>query len=247
MQLAEAWELPPRELGLENNEVHLWLITVPTELDFLPAYRECLTEEERTRADRFHFPQDRARFTLGRGALRKLLMRYSATTEISLAANEYGKPHLLQPAGSLQFNVAHSGDLVLLGFTRGRAIGVDVEKFRPDFATADVAQRFFAPDEAMFLAALPQPERVHGFFNCWTRKEAYIKARGMGLSLPLSSFSVAFGSRESPALLRVEGDPSAPQRWMIRNLPTTDGYAAATAFEGRGCAITQFRWGTNPS
>src|SRR5688572_18210108 len=103
MQLAEAWELPPRELGLENNEVHLWLITVPTELDFLPDYRLCLTEEERIRADRFHFPQDRARFTLARGALRELLMRYCATTEIALGENEYGKPHLTQPASSLQF------------------------------------------------------------------------------------------------------------------------------------------------
>src|SRR5215207_7204242 len=118
MQLAEAWELPPRELGLEKNEVHLWLITVPTELDSLPSYRQCLTDEERTRADRFHFPLDRARFTLGRGALRKRLMRYSAITEIALAENEYGKPHLTQPASSLQFNVAHSGDLVLLGFAR---------------------------------------------------------------------------------------------------------------------------------
>jgi 4'-phosphopantetheinyl transferase len=247
MQLAEAWEPPPRELGLENNEIHLWLITVPTELDSLPGYRLSLTEEERTRADRFHFPEDRARFTLGRGVLRKLLMRYSAATEIALGENEYGKLHLTQPAGSLQFNVAHSGDLVLLGFSRGRALGVDVEKFRPDFATTDVAERFFAPDEATVLAALPQPERVAGFFSCWTRKEAYIKARGMGLSLPLHSFSVAFGSREVPALLRVEGDPSAPQRWTIMDLPTAEGYAAATAFEGRDCAVTQWRWGTNPS
>ena len=247
MQLAAAWGPPPRELRLEENQVHLWLIPISTELDFLPGYRARLTEEERERADRFHFPQDGARFTLGRSVLRMLLMRYAATTEISLGSNEYGKPHLVHPAGSLQFNVAHSGDLVLLGFARGRGIGVDVEKFRPDFATTDVAERFFAPDEATFLAALPQSERVHGFFNCWTRKEAYIKARGMGLSLPLSSFSVAFGSREAPALLRVEGDPSAPQRWMIKDLPTAEGYAAATAFEGRDCAVTQFRWGTNPS
>jgi len=247
MQLAEAWELPPRELGLENNQVHLWLITVPTELDSLHDYRLCLTEEERTRADRFHFPQDRARFTLGRGALRKLLMRYSGTTEISLAANEYGKPHLTQPASSLQFNVAHSGDLVLLGFSRGRPIGVDIERFRPDFATTDIAQRFFAPDEAVTLAALPQPDRVRGFFNCWTRKEAYIKARGLGLSLPLNSFSVAFASGAPAGLTRVAHDPAAPQRWTIMDLQTSQDYAAAAAFEGRDCAVRQWRWGTNPS
>lgn len=249
MQLAETWEPSPRELGLENDEVHLWLLTVPTQLDFLPNYRSRLTDNERERADRFHFAEDRARFTLGRGALRILLMRYSATTEISLGLNEYGKPHLIQPASSLQFNVAHSGDLVLLGFTRGRPIGVDIERLRPDFATTDVAQRFFAPDEAAALAALPQPDRVAGFFNCWTRKEAYIKARGMGLSLPLHSFSVAFASSAPAALMRDDNDPTAPNRWTIIDLQTSEGYAAAAAFEGRNCTVTQWRWGTgtNPS
>jgi 4'-phosphopantetheinyl transferase len=242
MHVAPAWQTPPRELQLHGNEVHLWLITLPTELDSLASYRSRLTDEERQRADRFHFPEDRARFTLGRAALRILVMRYSGTTDISLALNEYGKPYLAQPDISLQFNIAHSGDLVLLGFTRGRPIGVDVERVRPDFATTEIADRFFAPDEAALVAALPQPDRARGFFNCWTRKEAYIKARGMGLSLPLHSFSVVFTAGEPPALLRADNDPAAPQRWTILDLPTCENYGAATAFEGRNLSVSQFSW-----
>jgi len=242
MHIAPAWQTPPRELQLQENEVHLWLITLPTELDSLASCRSRLTDEERARADRFHFPEDRARFTLGRAALRILLRRYSGLADISIALNEYGKPHLAQPGTSLQFNVAHSGDLVLLGFTRGRPIGVDVERLRPDFATTEIADRFFGPDEATLVAALPEPDRARGFFNCWTRKESYIKARGMGLSLPLHSFSVVFTSGEPPSLLRVDNDPTAPQRWSILDLPTCDGYAAATAFEGRDLHVSQFQW-----
>jgi 4'-phosphopantetheinyl transferase len=242
MHVAPAWQTPPRELQLQDNEVHLGLMALPTQFESLPTYKSRLTDEERQRADRFHFPEDRARFTLGRAALRILLMRYSGLADISLALNEYGKPFLAQPGTSLQFNVAHSGDLVLLGFTRGRSIGVDVERLRPDFATTEIADRFFAPDEAAIVAALPEPERARGFFNCWTRKEAYIKARGLGLSLPLHSFSVTFTANESPALLRADNDPTAPQRWTIVDLPTCDGYAAATAFEARGLNVSSFLW-----
>ncbi len=247
MQVAESWKSPPRELELKSNEVDLWLITIPTAMDSLPDYRARLTDDERDRADRFHFAQDRARFTLGRAVLRQLLTRYLGHGNFSLAANHHGKPYLREPDQALEFNVAHSGDLVLLGFTRGRAIGVDVERMRPDFATTEIANRFFAPDEASIVAALPEPERVRGFFNCWTRKEAYIKARGLGLSLPLHSFSVAFAAGEAPALLRVDGDTGASQRWTIVDLPTCDGYAAATVFEGRNLNVGSFRWGTDPS
>jgi 4'-phosphopantetheinyl transferase len=120
MQLAESWKSPPRELELKPNEVHLWLVTVPTELDSLPTYRARLTDDEQARADRFHFAEDRARFTLGRAVLRQLLARYLGHPNFSLAANDHGKPYLTEPDHSLEFNVAHSGDLVLLGFTRGR-------------------------------------------------------------------------------------------------------------------------------
>src|SRR5436190_24345987 len=117
MQLAESWTSPPRELELGARDVHLWLITVPTELDSLAAYRERLRDDERERADRFHFAEDRARFTLGRAVLRELLGRYLSHSRFSLAANDHGKPHLVAPDHWLEFNVAHSGDLVLLGFT----------------------------------------------------------------------------------------------------------------------------------
>jgi 4'-phosphopantetheinyl transferase len=234
-------------LELKSSDVHLWLITVPAALDSLDDCRQRLTSDERDRADRFHFAQDRARFTLGRAVLRQLLARYLRHRDFQLTVNSHGKPRLVESARALEFNVAHSGDLVLLGFTHGRAIGVDVERVRPDFATTEIANRFFAPDEAAVVAALPQPDRARGFFDCWTRKEAYIKAKGLGLALPLHSFSVVFTAGQAPAVLRVDDDPSAPDRWTMLDLPTCDGYAAAAAVEARDLNVALFRWGTDPS
>jgi 4'-phosphopantetheinyl transferase len=120
-----------------------------------------------------------------------------------------------------------------------------VEGIRPDFATLEIANRFFAADEAALLAALPERERPGGFFNCWTRKEAYIKARGVGLSLGLSTFAVTLKPGEPPALVRVDNDASAPDRWTMLNLDVGQEYRAAAAFEGRNCTVQCFRWGGN--
>lgn len=246
-QFAELWKAPPRDLKLGPRDVHLWIAAIPDCLPRLADYQSVLTDEERHRAARFHFERDRNRYGISRGILRKLLGKYVGRSDVGLMCNRYGKPALEDKTSPLRFNVAHSRDLALFGFTHEREIGVDVEWIRPDFATTDVAQRFFAPDEADVVAALPQPDRAQGFFNCWTRKEAYIKARGMGLSLPLHSFAVTLTRGEPVALVRVDDDPAAPQRWTITDLPTTEGYAAAAAFEDRDCALAHWRWGTDPS
>ena len=245
--LAELWKTPSRDVQLRLRDVHLWIAAIPDCLPALDDYQSVLAEDERARAARFHFEHDRHRYAVTRGILRKLLGRYVGRTDVTLTCNRYGKPALDDPISPLRFNVAHSRDLALFGFTLQHDIGVDVEWIRPDFATTDVAERFFAADEAIALAALPQPDRVHGFFSCWTRKEAYIKARGMGLSLGLRSFAVSFAPREPAALIRVDDDPAAPHRWTMSDLPTAEGYAAAVAVEARDLVLSHFRWGTDPS
>jgi 4'-phosphopantetheinyl transferase len=245
--LAELWKAPSRDLELGPHDVHLWIAAIPDCLPALDCYQSVLADDERERAARFHFEHDRWRYAITRGILRKLLGRYVGRTDVTLTCNRYGKPALEDRASALRFNVAHSRDLALFGFILKHEVGVDVEWIRPDFATTDIAQRFFAPDEASALAALPQPVRVQGFFNCWTRKEAYIKARGMGLSLGLHSFAVTFAPGEPAALIRVDGDPTGPQRWTMSDLPTTEGYAAAVAVEARALELHHFRWGTDPS
>jgi 4'-phosphopantetheinyl transferase len=246
MQLAEGWEPPPRELMLPDDEAHLWLIAIQDTLGLVPELRGELTDEERERADRFHFARDRERYTITRGALRRLLRQYLGTPEFVLGRNAYDKPLLNAPHEWLQFNVAHSGDLALLGFTRNRLIGVDVEWMNREVAKSDVAQRFFAPDEAALVIALPEPQRRQGFFNCWTRKEAYIKGRGVGLSLPLSSFSVTLTPGEPARLLRSDDDSSST-RWILHDLKVANDYAAAAAIERPDCKLKRWRWGTNPS
>ncbi len=120
----------------------------------------------------------------------------------------------------------------LLAVAPGRAVGVDVEKIDHARSGEDVARRFFAPDEVARLDALPPAERVAAFFSCWTRKEAYIKARGDGLALPLASFSVSFGRGAAPALKRSELGRGEAARWIFFDLPPLDGYASALAVEG---------------
>jgi 4'-phosphopantetheinyl transferase len=240
------WKSAPRPIILGEKEVHLWLAAVPDCLPDLETLREVLDAEERERAARFHFERDRERYIVARGVLRRLLSAYLGTSQFALTTNKFGKPFLQPPHDALHFNVSHSRDLALFGFTRVSEIGVDVETIRPDFTTQEIANRFFAPDEAATLAQLRESERAGAFFNCWTRKEAYIKARGVGLSLGLSTFAVTLKPGEAAALVRVDNDSDAPTRWTMLDLDVGTDYRVAVAFEGCG-NISCFRWGRNPS
>ena len=241
------WKSAPTQLSLGEKEVHLWLVAVTDCAEDLPPLRALLNAEELERAGRFHFQRDRDRYVIARGVLRDLLAKYLATSQFAFATNKFGKPSLQPPHEGLEFNVSHSRDLALFGFTRSRPIGVDVEWIRPDFATLEIANRFFAPDESKLLAALSEIERPSAFFNCWTRKEAYIKARGVGLSLGLSHFAVTLKPGEPAALTRVDNDSEAPNRWTVLDFDVGAEYRAAAAFEARDQALSCYRWGPNPS
>src|SRR6185437_13365442 len=158
---------------------------------------------------------------------------------VRLVYGRHGKPGLAggDAPPALTFNVSHSGDLALIALTRARMIGVDLEDIRPDFATLDVAARFFAPAEVAALWSLPSDQRVIGFFNCWTRKEAYVKARGEGLSAPLDQFVVSLVPGEPAALLRSDADPREVARWSLRALDLGPDRVGALAVEGRDWAL----------
>jgi len=155
--------------------------------------------------------------------------------KLRFAYAKYGKPELSQDQNgtNVRFNLAHSHGLALFAFTRGREIGVDLEFIQPGRATDEIAQRFFSPVETAGLRSLPQEDRVRGFFDCWTRKEAFIKARGLGLYMALDKFAVTLAPGEKPALLSSEDDPEAPKRWSLCGLNAAEGYAAALAVEGQ--------------
>lgn len=214
---------------LRPADVHVWVEDLdvgPDRLDRLTAF---LSADELERAGRFRFRRDRDRFTAGRGRLRELLGQYLACRpgDVDFRYSAYGKPFITGSAG-LRFNVSHSGPRVLFAFCRDAEVGVDVELLRAEAADDLVAERFFAEREVLDLRRLPPALRVRGFLSCWTRKEAYIKARGEGLSLPLQDFEVTLSPNEPPKLVRTAWSPGEPAEWRLHDLShlCTDAVAA---------------------
>ena len=232
--------------ALGRDDVHVWRTGLDQPAAAVALLAESLSGDERDRAARFHFERDRRRFTVARGELRALLGAYLAVPAATIAFDygSHGKPRLAGAlaAGDLRFNVSHSAGVALYAVARGREVGVDVEGHREDFATAEIAERFFSPAERAALAALPPERRCDAFFACWSRKEAYIKARGLGLSLPLDAFDVSLTPGAPAALLATRDDPAERDRWTLRALDPGPGLAGAIAAAGRHWTLSCWRW-----
>lgn len=229
------WSHPPSSLSLSSEEVHVWRTRLDQPAELQENYLRTLAEDERVRANRFHFEQHRRHFVVARGFLRVLLARYLDTTPpaVRFAYGPYGKP-LLAGESSLRFNASHSGEWAVYAFVQDHEVGIDVEQIKKDFETEGIAERFFSAGEVQTLNALAEAEKPAAFFRCWTRKEAYIKAIGSGLSHPLDSFDVTLAPGEPAALSRVE------ELWTLFDLDVAPGYAAALAVAGRGHRLHSF-------
>ncbi len=240
------WDPPPESLTLESDEVHVWRATLDGSPSRVTRLNQMLVPEEREKADRFHFPKDRNRFIVARGFTRSILSGYLELDpgELQFKCNPYGKPALLTARAGvpLRFNISHSHGLGLCAVTHGREVGVDLERIRPEVATEQIAERYFSPREVAALRTLPLTAQPQAFFDCWTRKEAYIKARGEGLSLPLNMFSVTLAPAEPARLLEVRADPGEVSRWILRELLPAPGYAAAIAVEGTSMRLRCWQW-----
>ena len=221
-------------MSLSGGEVHVWRAHLEQPAGVQDQFLRTLDLNERERAARFHFEKHRRRFILGRGFLRLLLGRYLniAPEEVRFAYGPYGKPSLADEhaASRLRFNASHSHELAVYAFVQEREIGVDVEYNNAEFGGEDIARHFFSAYEVGQLLALPESERSAAFFRCWTRKEAYIKALGSGLSHPLDQFDVTLAPHERAALIRDYRDAQATSRWSMFNLDLDD-YAGAVIVE----------------
>ena len=233
-------------LALDGDEVHVWRAASDATEGRLEELSQSLGADERARAERFAFRRDRDRFIVRRGLLRAILGRYLSVDPARLQFDygASGKPALARRWGGMQlrFNVSHSAGLVLYAMTRGREVGVDLEQIRPAVAHERVAEHFFSPREVAALRALPVQTQPEAFFACWTRKEAYVKAKGDGLPLGLDRFEVSLVPGEPAALLRTAGDAGEASRWWLQALAPGRGYAAALAVEGHASRLTCRPW-----
>lgn len=223
------WESAPLVPTPAPNEIHLWSGHIAQWLPSLGELQNTLTADELLRANQFRFANDRAAFVIARGLLRLVLSKYLhlAPQDVCFSYGAQGKPFL--PAfPACQFNVSHSGDLLVLATTQKHAVGIDIEKIRPEFANETLAESYFAAAEVVQLRSLPAAAQPAAFFRCWTRKEAYIKACAAGLSLPLDSFTVSLLPDAPPALLHVKNQPAEISRWSIHHfIPAPEFIGAA--------------------
>jgi 4'-phosphopantetheinyl transferase len=205
---------------LDGVDVHFFSLDMdPGRLRELEAL---LAPDECERAGRFRLERDRERFIACRGTLREIL---GVSAGLPFAYNRFGKPRLA--ASDIRFNVSHAHGMAMIAMTRGRELGCDLEWIDPAFVDDNIPEQFFSPYEVASLRALPAENQCHAFFRCWTRKEAYIKACGMGVSLALDSFDVTLAPDQPPVLLR------GADGWTLYNIDAPAGYMAALVLENQ--------------
>lgn len=235
--LKSLWHSPPEKVTLTDNEVHVWRATLDWPVGYIQTWQQFLTTDEQQRADRFYFAKDRQSYVVARGLLRLLIGRYLQVDphQLRFDYRPNGKPTLattLQQA-RLHFNLSHSGDMVLYAFTLDREIGIDVERIRNNIEYEQIATHFFSLYEQAVLRTLPAELKAEAFITCWTRKEAYIKAKGEGLSMPLDQFDVSLRPGQPAKLLQTHDNPQEAYRWSLQELDVGSDYKAAVAVEGR--------------
>lgn len=244
--LDHLWSPSSKDLIVAENEVHVWRAGLELPSFQMQRLSGILTADEVDRANRFSFEIDRQRFIAARAALRSILSRYTTIYpgHLRFYYNQYGKPFLAPEYSSylLNFNLSHSGSMALYAITRNMEIGVDVERVRSDFEYEELAKRFFSVNEVAVLRTIPIEKKLEAFYNCWTRKEAYLKAHGKGLSLPLDSFDVSFAPGEPPMLLITRDEPHERSLWTLLDLTPGLGYMGALAVKGIGCRFRYWEW-----
>lgn len=221
--------------------VHLWQAHVDREAGEVARLRALLSPGEVQRADRFRFARDRDAFVVTRAVRRQVLAHHTGQDprELTFLVAERGKPFI--PDGP-EFNQSDSGTVTLIAVGHTRRVGVDVEQLRDDVDCERLAARFFSPAEQAALRRLPAELRRRGFFACWSRKEAFIKAQGTGLSAPLHAFDVSVHPDGPAELLATRPDPDEAARWRLRAVDAPPGYAAALAVETSTWQLVQARW-----
>ncbi len=231
------------DFNLSSNEIHIWQASLDQPTERWQTLAELLSPDETIRANAFHFERDQRRFIVARAVLRLLLGHYlnSGARDLKFVYGTKGKPSVANEP-SLQFNVTHSHELALYAFGTHQPLGIDLEYQRTVTDMQGIARGNFSAHENAIFNALPDHLKQEAFFNCWTRKEAYIKALGEGLSHPLDSFDVTFVPGEPARLLDVYGFPDEAAQWSFHAFTPHPDYIAALATRQLNPQISFHRW-----
>lgn len=229
---------PPRAVApvpeLSPGEIHIWSIRLDPPPETVERLGRALAADEWERANRFRFDKHRRQYVVGRGALRALIAAYGGIRPeaVRFRYGDRGKPYVIHPESDLELNLSNSDEMALVGFVRGVEIGVDIEFLKPMPDCEQIAERFFSASERDVLRELPADRKEEAFFNCWTRKEAYLKAVGTGLAVPLDSFDVTLAPGAPPRMLTLEGSAERAARWFFQHFRPAEHYIGALAIEG---------------
>lgn len=226
---------------IDSSQIQVWRAYLDSPEIQSEMLAHALSADEVERAMRFHFEKDRRRYIAARGALRQILGHYLGMEprEIRFVYSPYGKPALAPAMNSddLRFNLSHAGGMALFAFSKGRDIGIDIERIRDDVAVGQIATAFFSAEENNSLASAPEYLRRELFFRYWTRKEAFLKAIGEGLSFPPERVDVSSFSGKNWSAARFQGEAAGRPRWFGKDLSSWPGYSAAVAVEGNDCEL----------
>jgi 4'-phosphopantetheinyl transferase len=243
------WSIPSRIPVLGQSEIHLWRINLIQTDEDERRLKKSLSDEECNRSAAFYFIHDQRRFIIRRAVLRHLLAAYldMPAKDVQLLSTLNGKPFINGQNGpdGIRFSCSHSADWALVAIGRGNELGVDMEQHRPLVDSRELVNACFSSHEIAEWSALPETLKPHCFFDGWTRKEAFIKALGMGLLLPLKSFSVSLAANQPAGLLNVENDSEAIGRWSMQSLDVRLGYSGAIVFEGNNIRLQGFDWNSH--
>jgi len=246
MTAPSLWQVPAKPVQLANRDVHVWRVNLDQPAHMIIHLARSLSYDERQKARRFYFQRDHNHFIVAHGALRYILGSYLgiAPAQICFDNDEQGKPILVpnHKGDALHFNLTHSHKLALIAVSRQWRVGIDLEYMRDDLASLQIAERFFSPREVAVLRALPKKMQRTAFFNCWTRKEAYLKGRGLGLALPLDCFDVSIIPGEPAILVNPGGDSNKARNWSLQELSPCPGYVGALAVSGFAYHLKRWHW-----
>ena len=225
-----------------SNEVHVWRLLLNEHYSQVESLKEFLSEDELLRSGKFHFEKDQNSFIIARGILRMILGGYLGMkpNELSFEYTSSGKPVLVHNNGDdkISFNLSHSTDVVLYAVTLNRNVGIDVESIRDTVDVVQIANRFFSASEIQSLDCIPEKQRPEKFFQYWTRKEAFLKATGEGVSFPMEQCNVSLVNGNFLSPIELYGENSENSRWYVRDLFPGDGYVAAIAIEGNDSDVS---------